>query len=248
MDQKIKNFDRSIEQKLNENEVAPPFGMWNRISAQLDVAETLPVAAAAPVALISKRHIAGFIAAAALISSSLITAYLVSAYKQSKNTPNPVNQTLVATTAKTEHTIPPAPELSEHKVAVKFTNKSAPAVAVVVNEEPLMPNLLPELPTNDLPSANLSEVAVPDFSIIQSTDKASDVYYFPPVDAINQPTEKATISNESSPTKIITTEKITEKKISKSSSSEKRIMLRRHNKRSGFTYGSLNRLGKHRAK
>ena len=248
MDQKIKNFDRSIEQKLNESEVAPPFGMWNRISAQLDVAETLPVAAAAPVALISKRHIAGFIAAAAIISSSLITAYLVNAYNQSENISQPDNQTTVTTTKKTETVTPPVLGLVEHKVAATITKKSAPAVVAITNEEPLMVNSLPEQPTNNLPSAKLNEVAVPDFSIAQNTDKVSDVYYFPPVDVNNQPAEKAAISNESSSTKLITSEKPMEKKISKSSSSEKRIMLRRHNKRSGFTYGSLNRLGKHRAK
>ena len=79
MDQKIKNFDRTIEQKLNEAEVAPPFGMWNRISGELDVAETLPTAAAAvaPIAAVSKRAAIRFIVAASLISSSLVTAYIV---------------------------------------------------------------------------------------------------------------------------------------------------------------------------
>jgi hypothetical protein len=36
MEQKIKNFDRHIEKMMNESSVAPPFGAWNRIAAELD--------------------------------------------------------------------------------------------------------------------------------------------------------------------------------------------------------------------
>lgn len=39
MEQEIKNFDRTIEESMNNFSAQPPFGMWNRISAELDAAE-----------------------------------------------------------------------------------------------------------------------------------------------------------------------------------------------------------------
>src|SRR4051812_37984037 len=80
MDQKIKDFDRRIEQMMNENAVAPPFGMWNRISADLD-AEALPIATP-PASAIPGRAMVGMFAGALILGATLVTAYLVNNTKE----------------------------------------------------------------------------------------------------------------------------------------------------------------------
>ena len=105
MEQKIKNFDRSVEQMMNEHEVAPPFGMWNRISADL---EAMPVAATAPVvtSLIPKRAMMGIIASALIIGTAVITGYLVSSSNPAKTSIAPVANTQIETSVKPTTTSP----------------------------------------------------------------------------------------------------------------------------------------------
>ena len=79
----MKNFDRSIEKMMNENEVAPPHGMWNRIAAELETsAAPMPVSVNSP---IPQRTVFGFIAGALLISASMMTAYLVNEHAKEEN-------------------------------------------------------------------------------------------------------------------------------------------------------------------
>lgn len=146
MEEKItKEFDRSIERMMNENTVAPPFGMWNRISADLDA-----IAPAAPVAapLIPRGVLYGFIAGASL-AGTLITGLLL--FNQSGadkevallNTPAPVvvspeNKVSLAAIEKGEEIAKPvSPSIVANKtVEVKAT---APVVEVlattIVNDQ-----------------------------------------------------------------------------------------------------------------
>jgi hypothetical protein len=121
MDQKIKNFDRSIEQMMNEHQVAPPFGMWNRISSELE-ATPVPVAAAAPVvtSLIPKRSMAAIIAGVLIIGASVATGYMVHAVLNNKNqvqaNTTPVNAPVNLTTVANNNTPAQAAEPVKHEV------------------------------------------------------------------------------------------------------------------------------------
>lgn len=85
MEPNFKNFDRNIERMMNEHEVTPPFGMWNRIAADLE-AEVAPVSVSTktPVPL---NSIYKFAAGALFISASLIIALLTN---NSSSVTNPI--------------------------------------------------------------------------------------------------------------------------------------------------------------
>ncbi len=242
MEQNIKNFDRKIEQMMNENSVAPPFGMWNRIASEL-AAEALPVAAAAPVAFIPKRAVVGFIAGVAVIGLSLVTAYLVTnnnsvKREQVAKDSNPVIVSSPATTLespsliileKVKEVVAPKVKLVRHSVVVASANT--------------------QIATESVPADNNSDVSVPSQSVSNSEIGVSGAYYFPPVD-INSvekthQDEIATVT-ASQLAKQEADENLAEKKIKiASSGNDMRVKFKKH-KRGGFTYGSLNRLSKHK--
>ena len=101
--------------------------------------------------------------------------------------------------------------------------------------------------------ANQVEVAVPNSTVPFNTQGVSEAYYFPPVDAesyVSKNSNVVTSVDLSEQSELL--DKNAEKKISRStssssSSSDKRVKIKRH-RRSGFSYGSLNRLSKHRSK
>lgn len=244
MEKEIKNFDRSIEQIMNENSVTPPFGMWNRISAELE-SEALPIAAAAPLARVPKRAMFSFIAGVAVIGLSLVTAYLINnKTTQTVNTTLPVSSgtgTSLSFTkvdySKLSNVVSEKENQVQRKKKIAFEQKTAVKTSAAQNEI-----------ANDNSTKNYNDVPVPNQLLSSKVTEQTD-YYFPPVDIVNAPPveahdEIATISiNQLAKLE----EKIDDKKgkISVSSSSEKRVKLKKH-RRSGFTYGSLNRLSKHR--
>jgi len=181
MDKKMKNFDRNIEQMMNEHEVAPPFGMWNRISAQLD-AETIvaPAAANTPV---PKRIIGGFIAGALLIGATLLTAYLVNNTTTKKA---PVAAALTTTTVSETPAVNIAPAITEAiPVAMKETKRVARISKAKTIAKPAAEKLITAeektVAMNTLP-AN-AEVLIPTVSAENSS--AAEAYYFPAVDNLN---------------------------------------------------------------
>ena len=127
MEQNIKNFDRGIEQKMNEHEVAPPFGMWNRISSELDA---MPIAAAAPIAtsLIPKRAMMGIIATALVIGTAMITGYLVSS-SLNKNTVAPTGNTSIEATTKSATSTAPVQQTVRQLAWIVLEALSATAYA-----------------------------------------------------------------------------------------------------------------------
>ncbi len=235
MDQKIKNFDRNIEQMMNENSVAPPFGMWNRISAELG-SEALPIAAAAPASLMPKRAIVGFMAAAIILGVSL-TAYLI--------TTNSTEEKPIAAQLTT-----PQVTIQEQVIAEPqhLVVKAAPS-AMAAKKTDALRQIVAETKKHEIVTAQyqpeITEVAVPNQLIAQNT-LATDPYYFPPVDVVVQETNKvveATVIEARLTPPAEAEIKMVEKKIrpTSSSSSDKRIKFKK--KRSGsFTYGRLNRL------
>ncbi len=243
MEKEIKDFDRRIEQLMNENSITPPFGMWNRISSELE-SEALPIAVAAPLALIPKRAMFGFIAGVAVIGLSLVTAYFVSnnSTKQieiskpvtSINEITPTVMRVVPLTT-TDVVLEKANHIQVAKIktiAYKMTSQEARATDETLNNTSFGNNM---------------DVPVPNQAVASNLTTGN--YYFPPVDIVNTP-----VAETNGEIAVVTAnqlakqeEKLGDKKgkISATSANEKRIKLKKH-RRSGFTYGSLNRLNKHR--
>jgi hypothetical protein len=194
MEEQIKNFDRGVERLMNEHEVTPPFGMWNRISAELDA---LPVAAGvAPTSFIPKRAIVGFIAGAMILGASLITGYLVhSANQPEARTPvqtvTPVSTPVAATTASqpASEMVATAPvAVMHHKVlhhvqAKPVEENAGPAQTTASNT-----NTLPVVITSPVTSNLNSDVPAPIETVSQNINEPQ-TYYFPPIDISN--TEKS---------------------------------------------------------
>ena len=247
MEEKIKNFDRGIEQMMNESTIAPPFGMWNRISAELDAAEALPVAAAAPASLVSKRVVYGFIVVAALIGTSMLTALWMNHSTKTVNQPITGNIP-VAVVSETEKpavasVVEVVAEPQMKPVAVLHSTKHIGKAGEEINGNPVV---VEEQAAEKSITAINTEVAVPNVSS-SANGQATDVYYFPPVDMSSVESKKETIAEETH--NVVVEEKPIEKKIKSvsSSSNDKRISIKKR-KRGGFTYGSLNRLKKQKPK
>jgi len=184
MDQKLKNFDRNIEQMMNENAVTPPFGMWNRISAELEA----EVAAPAPASVnspIPERTILGFIAGALLIGASLITAYLVDNSSTPVQQQASTNATIVTPAPVTPAFVTPAKV--ETPAVIAATN-AAPVIArsskpksiakpveekVVAQAEPATSPVQSMFPN--------SEVMVPTQEVAEN-GLSNEPYFFPAID------------------------------------------------------------------
>jgi hypothetical protein len=258
MDQKIKNFDRGIEQMMNEHEVAPPFGMWNRISAELE-AMPLPVAAAAPAvtSLIPKRAIAGIIASALIIGASIATGYMVhSSLNSNKNKVEantkpisaPVTSTVVANNNSVQpvepvkHEVTPAlPVLAKAKVnhiadnPVQSTLQAAQQVNPVA-VQPAANTTGVAAYTNSLVVNNSNtDVPTPIEPIAQNTEPQT--YYFPPID-VNTP-EKTKASDAPVVVKAHTT-KVAAPVADNSDNSSPRKFKFPKSRRSNFSWPKIN--------
>lgn len=77
MEQNMNNqFDKAIEQAMNSYTEAPPFGMWNRISAELGEAAPAATSPAAVSSIFTKGSIYGFISGALFISGLVTASFL----------------------------------------------------------------------------------------------------------------------------------------------------------------------------
>ena len=254
MDQKIKNFDRSIEQKMNEHEVAPPFGMWNRISSELE-AMPVPVAAAAPTAarLIPKRALLGIIAAALVLSSSVITGYLVNstlnhgkvAGGNESNTQQQVGASTKATTSPqtvgVKDIAPSVSPVAVNKVKVKHTVANNPVQSTLQLAQQVKPVINQPVAVSNNESINTevvvntanTDVPTPLEPVAQNVQE-TQTYYFPPID-VNTP-EKAKPSTE---TPFVAKNK--NKAVANNDNdgpSERKFRFRPH-RRTKFTYGNI---------
>jgi hypothetical protein len=250
MDQKMKRFDSNIEQMMNESEVAPPFGMWNRISAQLDAeVAAVPPPASSP---IPQRSVYGFIAGALLIGASLVTAYVLN---DKASNEEPSGKTAAVVTTKTNKvnssasTILPAvskmeqPAILTASAEVKHDNKiatstpktSKPAALVVAATEANKNEIATANQQNKLPLH--TDVAVPSNNVVAEGNTNNEPYYFPAVDNISVAPAKTETAVAT--TKVTKTEKTEEKeRIFSASNDAPRIKFRPKKHRS-FSYGKI---------
>ncbi len=245
-DKNIKDFDRYIEQSMNENFVEPPFGMWNRISAELG---HTPVEEVPPVAnpMLPKAILVGFVAGA-LVIGSLITGWIVynghsvnsttsetSVYHYNGKQQNLTKSAEVATENIREEVVvaPPA--------TIEPINISAKTVAVAtiktLNSEKSLRNSITSgdvpVPTQKLP--------------IDKESKVQEPYYFPPVDIDVPATDSHSqiASDNELDNQDLEESKDNDSKKLISSSGEQRIKFRKKRK-SSWNYPHIIRTKKNR--
>ncbi len=251
MDQKMKNFDRNIEQLMNESEVAPPFGMWNRISAELDAEIVAAPTAAAANSPIAQRTVYGFIAGALLIGASFVAAYVMN---DSFSDNKPVNSNVIVVT----HT---APAIT-NEIPGNLTAKETQPVATTADNEnraakTVEPAIVPvkvkakpaiaALPKNAPASEEIkvvskkarllqTDVPVPTISTTtQETETANEPYYFPAIDNTSDlETDKPAVA-----AKTTKAEKTEEKERSFSIGNDIPRIKFRPKKHRSFSYGKI---------
>ena len=244
MEQENKNFDRSIERMVNEQEVAPPFGAWNRIAAELDA--IAPAGEIAPAkALIPQRALTGIIAGVLILGVSVCTAYFVNtSFNHDKTTavtttkpttltvatpaPAPIN------TVKTKNVTQPVIAKAKHyNTPITKSKKTASGNSVVLAPQPVLAaNLNAEIPC---PIQYVSSI---------TNDETAQAYYFPPVDrntSDKSTSEKATTSNTTKENKKIGDDNDDNDKKVRSGSNEQKIKFR-PKKKAKFHYARTNRL------
>lgn len=242
MDQKMKNFDRGIEQMMNESAVAPPFGMWNRISAELD-AEVAVVTkpAASP---IPQRSLTGMVVGALIIGASLVTAYVVNSTDNNNNRPSAITTTAPVVVAPAITTPVTTPVISNNQPVlvseVKHTviHSSKPRTiakpveeSVVATEETA--SVAASSNTNDM------DLLIPEMPVTANT-ATNETYFFPAVDSY---TGEGNKTENKAIAKVVKTEKPVEREVTSSSEPRLKFRPKRHNKHS---YGVVNRMSSRR--
>ncbi|MBP7390021.1 MAG: hypothetical protein KA841_06430 [Chitinophagales bacterium] len=240
MDQKMKRFDRNIEQMMNESEVAPPFGMWNRISAQLDAEiAAVPPPAASP---IPQRALYGFIAGALIIGASLITAYMVNeSNKQDKLTAAKASASTVTVTDKNTENTTPVMQVTQSQPVVAMVEQATKTIARKKSKPVAMAAPATEAVEETKHEAKAeqaislpahAEVLVPNHQVAENNVAAvSEPYFFPAVDNITVPETKTE--------KQVTVAKTTKSEKSIFSSSDAPRIKFRPKKHRSFSYGKI---------
>ncbi len=180
-DRNIKDFDRYIEQRMNENSVEPPFGMWNRISAEIGSA---PVVEVPPVVspMFPKAVLVGFVSGALMIGS-LITGWIVynghslntiekeaPVYHNNSKLQNQSNNAEVATENVRDEVVV-APPATIEPIRISAKTVAVPKINTLNNEKTEHRSLASgdvPVPTQKLP--------------IDKEGQVQEPYYFPPVD------------------------------------------------------------------
>lgn len=241
MNQEIKNFDRTIEHMMNESAVAPPFGMWNRISADLDSADAVAATSAASTPA-PKRALAGMLIGVMVIGASLVTAYMVNTPDNNQLTvTSTVQQPTAVTTLPEQQSIAP---VEKAIVAIPVAKDKPVAkrsqISLAKVETPADNKQTPEaqqifVPINNTPNNDV-EVLVPLVAVDQNKPKV-DAYYFPAVDMYTGE-NKMKETKTAAVAKVARTEKTTETEVSASSAPRIKFRPKKHGK---YNYGKINR-------
>ena len=256
-DKMIKDFDRAIEQMMNENAVAPPFGAWNRIAAELNTPAAAPVAArrALPVAAIG-----GFVAGALLIGGLVAGALIYNGNSLNNITyPSTVANSNNVSVASETTTVQPSAEVTntiqQSSTVVAESNK--PTMAVLASEAAADKQTKKDATVvaadNKLALSNNNDVAVPEVKLkASSTSIISMPYYFPAIDVANDSQTTASADaddmeeyeHDADVAKTGTKQSSEVKRRSSSSSDFRGVKFKKKKKKS-FTYGSIVRAKKH---
>lgn len=238
-----KNFDRNIEQLMNEHEVTPPFGTWNRIAAELEATTATTPVSAPSSAAIPQRSFTGLMAGVLLIGASLIAAYLV-------NTSTKVAKPeAVGATVNSNNTTPEItkalPVIAEQNLQVAATAKTtiAPVKAARASKKISVAkaNTTNVNPTVALPAH--AEIFIPTAHITTVSSPLAERYYFPAIDMA-----QAEVQQTKSSTTDITEEASVKPKVVKADDDDDREILSnrdaprikfRPKKHRSFSYGKI---------
>ena len=230
----IKDFDRGIENMMNDHVVTPPFGAWNRIAAELEVGPVAVVTTTTPAQpWINTGTVLGFVSGALMIGTFVGSWLLYNKYNTNEASTivqkpievaaqgNTVNVPVFSTEKNTENIQPNA----KHVVVLADNNIAKKAEYTTVR-----------LNSNE-------DVAAPTVKLPMDKQKANDEpYYFPPVD-INIPETKPEQPAEVSLQTEVKPEeqtKLAEVKKTATSSSSSRVKFKKK-RNSGWNYGKINR-------
>lgn len=242
-DNSVKNFDRSIEQMMNEHSVAPPFGAWNRIAAELDaapVAITTPTSAPVSYPFFHTGTVMGFVSGALMIGAMVTGWLLYQNYTSVTNTTPEVLNVSESVTNTAEPSVV-APVVVEAKTEPR---KYEPAILVSAVNSKQKKETAPEVYTVKLTE---NEVAAPIVKLPVDKQKSTEeAYYFPPVD-INIPESKLTanevaanVEDQEESADADEAARLVEVKKVASNSSTAKVKFKK--KRSaGWNYGKINR-------
>jgi hypothetical protein len=205
MEHNIKNFDRAIEQRMNEAEVAPPFGAWNRIAAEMEATAPVAPATPAPASVIPGRGLMTLVAGALLLGISIATIYLGQVSEDRKeNKAAVIAAPSISTPQIVSHLSAPftemkpavTPVIAKSETYVRAVKAIDPAVRPIVEKTAISDVATPPVVTPSLPANAFTEVPAPSQPVAKNAKAdAGQVYYFPPID-INLP-EKNTTENKS---------------------------------------------------
>lgn len=234
-DKAIKDFDRHIEGMMNEHSVAPPFGAWNRIAAELD-ATTVAAPVATPRApLFNTGTILGFVSGALMIGTMVTGWFVYNNYNSNLQTDKGLT-----TGIKVEQITN-----TTNGKAVNGSMDETPVVSTV--EEPQSLSLA-KVSTKAKDSSfkkSMVKVAAPEVeasTVKLATDKekeAGEAYYFPPVD-IDMPESKTAANNAVTVVKEEQKIELPKIEVKKSSGSSERVKFKKR-KPAKWNYGRLNR-------
>jgi hypothetical protein len=239
MDQKMKNFDRAIEQRMNEQQVPPPFGAWNRIAAELDA---MPMVAAEPApvnSIVPKRAIASFIAGMLIMGSAVATGFWVKASLNRDNRLAGVSETAqpASFTVAAGNGINNLPALrlesnSPISKLPKYVDFSVPVTAKKSTSAPVSANT-----NNSLPLNVREDAPAPIQSVTSSAADLKETYYFPPVDIVT--VEKCKTETEEPKLAKVEEPKATNDDDRPKADQKK---FRPHRRRPGWAWGNINRM------
>lgn len=231
----IKEFDRSIEQIMNQHAVAPPFGAWNRIAAELD--KTVP--SAPPVApRIPKSAWIGFVSGASLIATLVGGALIYNNYSSQPKITFPIEGIVVESVvaqpmpkvviAKSIEV--PSVEKTPMAAKVSIAEKQIENSTIVIESVPQQKNELAENKSSELTS--------------EWPEKVEKTYFFPAVDINTGNEYDESIVQYAMPSEhgsIATHQNEGEKKVKSNNVREIRFKPRKDRKRP-HNYGRYNRL------
>ncbi len=240
MDQNMKNFDRIIEQRMNEQQTPPPFGAWNRIAAELDA---MPIAAAEPAPvnnLIPKRAIASFIAGMLIMGSAIATGFWVNSTLNRDNkiagtneAAKPASFSVAVGNGLNDLPLLQLSATSPIGKLPQYAPFTGPLIAKRANAAPVVDQV-----SNRTNSVNgHADVPAPIQAITLPPSDLKETYYFPPVDIVT--IEKCKTEVEEPKLAKVEDAKATTDDDRPKADQKK---FRPHRRRPGWAWGSINRM------
>jgi hypothetical protein len=224
----INHFDKKIEQAMNAYTEAPPFGMWNRISAELGEPVVAPVTPK-PYSVFTRSSVLGFMSGVLLIGGIVTANMLYNATSSSIS-----GKTEIAPSLPTPFMPAVEEVIVSPKVEMPSTGKTFSPKLLTVNKQIAV-------------SASISESENRQEAVLETIEiQPEKAFYFPPVDIetssekLSEQSVEAAVSYMNHTTVFKESEKVEEKTAKVTNLKEQRLKFHPRKKRS-HTWGTINR-------